>query len=394
MRLLFNTLLALLGSLKLTVACLALAIVLVFVGTLAQAQLGVYRVQSEFFNSFIVFWSPADKPGVKIPVFPGGYLICSVLLLNLIAAHVVRFKPRTNMFGTLLTHTGLALLLLGQFATNLLSTESHIRLAEGEMKNYSESSTSTELAVVDVTEPDIDKVVSIPASLLARASGAHNPAKAAIKHPQLPFSIRVVRYLHNARLSEHPLPGFEKSPATHGVGARFWLGHEHITPGPFNRDVPAALIELEAQTGSIGSWLVSELIPQPQTVEFNGRTWQLNMRPLRHYRPFWLQLIKFTHEKYPGTDIPRNFSSRLRLIRPDTGEDREVSIKMNNPLRYGGETFYQAGYDDTEPHATILQVVRNPTWPTPYIAGAMVTLGLVIQFTGRLYDFLTKQNKT
>jgi len=391
-KVIFNKLLAVLGSLKLTVVCLAFAIVLVFIGTLAQVQLGLYRVQCEFFRSFIVFWTPSDKPELKIPVLPGGYLIGSVLLANLIAAHLARFRTARNKLGGLLTHAGLAVLLLGQFAADMLTTESHMRLAEGEMKNYSESPVSTELAVVDVTEPDTDKVVAIPDSLLARWCRARGASEQIISHPELPFSVRVVLWLQNARLSDQPLAGFDKSPATHGFGVGLWLRDESVAPGSNGRNVPAAVIELVTPTRSLGSWLVSEAIPHPQTVEFDGRTWQLSLRPRRYYRPVWLQLVKFTHEKYPGTDIPRHFSSRVRLIRPDTGEDRQVLIKLNNPLRYGAETFYQAGYDETDPSVTVLQVVRNPSWPTPYVAGAMVGLGLLIQFTKRLVGFLNNRN--
>ena len=51
--------------------------------------------------------------------------------------------------------------------------------------------------------------------------------------------------------------------------------------------------------------------------------------------------------------------------------NRDVLIYMNNPLRYRGETYYQAGFqkDDT---ASILQVVRNPSFVTPYIACIIV----------------------
>ena len=42
------------------------------------------------------------------------------------------------------------------------------------------------------------------------------------------------------------------------------------------------------------------------------------MRFQRRYLPFSLTLIKFSHDIYPGTDIPKNFSSRVRLP-PRTG---------------------------------------------------------------------------
>ena len=56
---------------------------------------------------------------------------------------------------------------------------------------------------------------------------------------------------------------------------------------------------------------------------------------------------------------------------------------MNSPLRYAGETFYQASFapDDS---GTVLQVVRNPGWLLPYISCAVVTLGLVWHFGVRL----------
>ena len=91
-----------------------------------------------------------------------------------------------------------------------------------------------------------------------------------------------------------------------------------------------------------------------------------------------------------GTDIPKNYSSRVRLTRPETGEDREVLIYMNNPLRYGGETYYQSSFlpGDT---GTILQVVRNPSWLTPYVACVLVGVGLSWQFLSHLLKFLKKR---
>ena len=77
----------------------------------------------------------------------------------------------------------------------------------------------------------------------------------------------------------------------------------------------------------------------------------------------------------PGTDIPKNFSSRVLLQRPETGEKREVLIYMNNPLRYAGETYYQSSFDPDD-HGTILQVVHNPSWLTPYFSCVLVGVGL------------------
>src|SRR5271170_5174719 len=122
-------------SLKLTVACLVMALVLVFVGTLAQVEIGLYQVQSEFFRSFFVYWTPGGTR-LKIPVLPGGWLIGLVLLVNLLAAHIKRFQLSRKKIGIILIHAGLIFLLGGQFVTELFQQESQMRIEVGDTKNY------------------------------------------------------------------------------------------------------------------------------------------------------------------------------------------------------------------------------------------------------------------
>ena len=77
--------------------------------------------------------------------------------------------------------------------------------------------------------------------------------------------------------------------------------------------------------------------------------------------------------------------------REHTGEDREVLIYMNNPLRYEGETYYQSGYDERDDRITILQVVRNPSWLVPYISCTLVGIGLTIHFMMHLTRFIRRK---
>src|SRR5687767_12019928 len=75
-----------LSSLRLTVVLLGLGILLVFLGTLAQVHEGTWNTQKIYFQSWVI-----TKPLLyhrRWPViFPGGYLIGTVLLVNLILAH-------------------------------------------------------------------------------------------------------------------------------------------------------------------------------------------------------------------------------------------------------------------------------------------------------------------
>ena len=205
------------SSLRLTIVLLALGMILIFAGTLAQEPLGLYAVQQRFFRSFFVDASafgaalhkfadmilqgfgsslaPINSQQVlaapRIPAFPGGYLIGGVLLLNLITAHLMRFKFTWRKTGIWMVHVGLILLLVGQLATDMLSAESAMHLREGETKNYSESQRIAELAVMDVTDPETDKVVAIPQGLLAHGGD--------ISDSELPFTVRVKSFFAEFR---------------------------------------------------------------------------------------------------------------------------------------------------------------------------------------------------
>jgi hypothetical protein len=103
------------------------------------------------------------------------------------------------------------------------------------------------------------------------------------------------------------------------------------------------------------------------------------MRHRRQYLPYAVTLKKFSHDKYAGTEIPKNFSSLIHLSNPTTREERDVLIYMNQPMRYDGKAFYQASFGKGDT-LSILQVVENPGWLLPYISCVLVALGLIIHF--------------
>jgi len=370
-------------SLRLTVALLTLSLVLIFWATIAQVNLGIWGVQEKFFHSFFVL-EKIPGTGIPVPVFPGGYFIGGLLLINLVAAHVYRFKLEGRKVGILLTHTGLILLLVGELLSGLLQQESQLRLDVGEVKNYSESYRLDELVVLDTTDPKFNEVVAIPEAVVADGG--------LIQHPKLPFQLRLRDYYPNAIIQlRDQLPNAAPAIANNGIGPRVAIIPIPLTYKQDERNAPAANVELVGPEGSLGTWLVSPLLAMPQGFSYQGRTWEIALRFKRYYHPFAMSLMKFTHEKYAGTDIPKNFASRIRLEAPDAHESREVLIYMNNPLRYAGLTFYQASFDPSNDHNTILQVVRNPGWLLPYISCLMMGAGLVIQFGIHLLGFIRKR---
>lgn len=369
------------SSVKLAVVLLALGLILVFWGTLAQVKVGLYQAQNEFFRSWFIYWQPQGS-GIRIPIFPGSYLVGGLLLINLFAAHLRYYKKGWKHFGIALLHIGVVLMLVGQFATDMLSVESYMKIREGAASNYSESNGRWELAIVDTTDEKDDKVVAVPASLLANGK--------TIQDSELPFKFKVLTYHLNSTLSGKQASGLERVEAENTASTQIWWRGLPKETRMNYRDIPSVLVELVEPSGNVRKMLLSGHM-NPQSLTVGGRNLKMDLRPERYYKPYYLHLVDFRFDRYPGTEIPKNYSSRVRVVQPDSGEDREVTIRMNEPLRYAGKTFFQSSFDEVDEKGTVLQVVDNPSWLTPYFACILVAVGMSWQFLVHLVGFATKR---
>jgi hypothetical protein len=406
-------------SLRLTVVLLAFAIILVFIGTLAQVDEGLYNAQARYFRQWIVLG--LDVFGHRIPVIlPGGYLIGTLLLVNLLAAHIYRFQLSVKKIGIQLAHAGVILLLVGQLITDMLAHETQMHFYQGETQSWSESPQSYELIFETPMGSKANQVISIPASWLARSS--------VIQNTNLPFTISVKEYWKNSEPSFRA-PMMTNGPplAPNGVALNFDFSPASEAKTTDDKNVPTALIELDGAGGSLGDWVVSDWtddaqmiegvrdnyvavagdqmarqiikdLTQAQSVSVDGKKYAFMLRAERTVFPFSLTLLKATHTLYEGTDIPKDFRSLVQLQNPQTGENRQVEISMNHPLRYAGLTFYQyqmnaseAAVEAGQTPSSVLMVVHNPGWLTPYVGCGMVAAGLVIQFMFHLVGFITKR---
>lgn len=393
-----------LASLQLTVVLFALSIALVFFGTLAQMDYGIWTVVDQYFWSWVVwvrvdmfakfgmifFDLPRDAKWDGSFPFPGGKLLGGLMLANLLAAHLVRFKLTWKRSGVLLIHSGLILLFVGEFVTREYAVEQRMTIDEGQAVNFTEDTRHVELAF---TAPDTNGeklVVTVPESMLRKAGGK-------ITDPQLPVDIRVDEYMVNSALDDAG-PGKENR-ATAGVGLEAIAVKRAEVSGvdPNQKiDTPSAYITLlkKGTDQPIGTYLISlrlTLMNRKDTVTIDGKPYDVSLRFKRYYKPYSIQLEKFSFDRYMGTEKPRNFSSDVRVIDPDGGADYAYRISMNVPLRHRGETFYQSSFDEATEKTTILQVVKNPGWLLPYISCVVVTLGLILHFGLNLSTFLARR---
>ncbi len=359
--------LAVLASLRLTVVLLVMSIILVFAATLDQVHLGVWGVQEKYFRSFFVF-SQIGGTGFLFPVFPGGTLLGAVLIVNLVTAHLYRFKWSWKKSGIWLTHIGLILLLAGEGLSGMLQKDNQMRIDVGQTRRYSESFRETELAVIETTHPDYDQVVAIPAALLTEGGS--------IQHPLLPFVVKPVAYFANADAAD-ALPGDQPAaePGDRGRG-RGHGGDARCRSRPSRTK----------RTGPPATWSWSGRTDRSAPFSFPPCCSPPSRSPTRGGPSAWPCARSATtcRSRSPWRSSPtrsiraptfRGISrARSACAATTAGTIAQVRIFMNNPLRFGGRAFYQAGYANND-RTTVLQVVRNPSWQIPYLSCALIVLG-------------------
>jgi hypothetical protein len=461
-------------SLKLTVVLLALSMILVFVGTLAQVDKGIWTVMDQYFRCFIaridlpvLFPRSWNIPNIWIP-FPGGFLIGFLLTINLLMVHSASFKILARggrrvagilmlllgilvvvgvMFGwgtthvaatendafwrvflrlgrgtlaavvlyaacvmlyrqragMVLLHGGILFLLVGEFITAQFAVEANLTIREGETATYLDRSQQLEVAFTETSNPERDIVTVIPQKLLKEGT--------VLQPDGLPFQIKVHRYMVNSSYPQ-PLGSIPKAkradyPQYAGNGSNVYVVEQREVSGTASsRNAPSVDVELlDNETGeSLGRYILSlwfypnfvnRAWDMPTSFSIDGRDYTAYFRFAREYlrsttgSPYTIKLLDFKHEKYEGTQMPKDFSSRIRLVNEGDDIDRELRIWMNNPLRYARRTFYQSGYlpDDS---GTVLQVVRNDAWMIPYLSCMIVFVGMAAQFVQSFKRYLRR----
>ena len=385
------------GSLRITVVLFALSMVLVFVGTLAQKDTGILTVVNQYFRSFFVwvrfqvFFPSTMKVGGGFP-FVGGWLIGAVLMVNVLAAHITRFRYTAKRIGIVLIHVGIIVLMGGELITGLAAVEGNMTIRGGGYANYTEEQDKVELAFVTASSKDPNKEhhVIIPQAALTK--------RTRIKNDELPFDVEVLQYMVNSKRVDLDTGGANRATAGYGLHTKVVEVPEVSGTDPDQkRDLASAYVRLYEKgtdkaldTYLVTLWYLTIPDLKPQELTQGEKSCGMSLRFKRTYKPYTVFLKEFRHDLYPGTSTPKNFSSDVRLIDSSRNVDRTTLISMNNPLRYQGETFFQASFLPND-EGTVLQVVRNPAWPLPYISCTLVGIGLLVHFGTYLVIFLRRR---
>jgi len=320
---------------------------LIFVGTIAQKSMGLYDAQRVFFSSFFFL-------GFGVVPLPGGYSVLLVMTVNLVCKFLFLSPWTRAKVGIHIIHLSVIILLVGGLLTALTMKEGYIALQDGEsgavIQDYHKRTLSfgTDFIVnfYDVKYAD---------------------------YSALPFDVEILQTCENSGIA--PREDLD-DPDNDGIGAASMAALVCVQPSPENeRNIAGLLFRVSnaAEDTQNGVYLA-----------FEGRQTQdeimgLPVRLDREERalPFTVTLNRFRREVYPGSNMPRDYQSRVTIT--DGAVTWPAVIAMNEPLRYGGYTFYQAStYLDKDGRpVSVLSVVTNKGWIFPYLSGILLTVGLI-----------------
>ena len=321
--------------------------------------------------------------------------------LILLTGCILVFKKRA---GIVLLHGGIGLMMLGEVVVGFWAVENQMRLQEGQKQNYVYDIREVELAAIDSTDPDEDKVVAIPESMLSQVK---EDKPTLVETKELPFDIEVVEFMRNSDL--RPIEADDDNRATAGTGLQYLAEKTDDVSGLSSAtDIPSAYLKItDRESGKVvdtvlvSMWFSERSMmmnkpDRPEVITVDGKPWDLYLRFKRTYKPYSISLVDVRKDDYVGTNTPRNYSSDVVLTDPTRNVERPVKIWMNNPLRFAGETFYQSGYNLDESSGTeftTLAIVKNSGWMIPYVSCMVVMVGMLAQFSISLFRFIKRRDR-
>lgn len=120
-----------------------------------------------------------------------------------------------------------------------------------------------------------------------------------------------------------------------GATRKEWIGRL----GPHLTHLSIIVILVGSLIGSIWGFKGYVTIPQGESIDavaLNGATQEVNL-------DFAIRCDKFSMSHYPGSQIAKDYLSDLTVLEGGR-EVRKKTIRVNDPLRYKGISFYQSSY--------------------------------------------------
>ena len=385
MNVLGNRVIKVLSSLRLCCTLLMLLGLLTWLGTLEQAEHGLYEVQRKYFESYILFY---DAGPISVPL-PGANLVMTLLFMNIVVGGIVRLRKTSKQLGVLIVHVGMLLLFTAGFIKLNYSEEGHVTLYEGDVSNTYQSYHRWEVAVSRALPDMTVKEWLIPEEQFLKAEADESLT---FRSDDLPFDVVLSHVMGNSQLLRKG-PMFEvDAPVIDGK----YLQEEQRLPDA-ERNTAGVYVSLQesADDTQVDALLWGRDV-NPYRVDVDGVQWAVQLRRERYPMPFTIALDDFMKEEHPGTMMPKWFSSDVTVV--EEGSPRTLRISMNEPLRNNGLVLYQASWGPANsapgtPLFSTLAVVRNPADQYPLYACILIAIGLLLHFLRRLSSYIRAESR-
>lgn len=328
--------------------------VLTVLGTVTQKNLGLYAATEKYINS-IIFWIG------PVPL-PGGLTTIGVIFLALSIKFIFFSKWQWKQAGIILTHMGILLLLLGGIVTTSISREGFMIIPEGQsnsaISDYKNkvlvfSKKDTVLQTIKFEELIVDQTIQIDN-----------------------IEIKILEACRNCSA---------QAPSGKFVNLQGLAVNMELIGVPDQKNIEenfsGLIFELISAKDKniLGTYIIMEDMPKNPVIDGIKITLEREKQNL----PFGIFLKDFRKIDYPGTRKAREYESDL--IVEDGNVSWPATIRMNEPLRYKGYSFYQSSFEQRpDIELTVLSVVKNSGWLFPYISTLIIFAGLLLHLIIRL----------
>ncbi len=385
------------ASFKLATVVLVLMTVVTLFGTLGQVEHGLHAAKAKYFHSF--YFVETFK-GVPL-LFPGGLLLMLVLFVNMTLGAIVKVKKRWKGAGLLISHFGMLMLLAGGFVTWAFSTDGYMALYPGMTSDRVESYRDWQLEIAPISQEGVgEKAWIYPSELL----DTMRPDEQRVIHAEsLPFDVVINGYSKNAT----PVP--TSAPVAAGVAGKEIDGFKLSPQKPSKeaeQNLPGCFIEIRPKDGGpsveailwAGSYKFDPREkPMPFTFTVGDQLYGALLVKKSWTVPFEVRLDEFVFERHPGITTARNYESRVTRI--EEGQpDKPLEIKMNEPMRYAGYTFFQESFGPggSQPGDEMFSqfaVANNPADQWPLWSLVVTGVGLGVHFLVMLVNFTVRSRQ-
>lgn len=378
----------------LAVTCLLLLLILTWLSTLEQPAKGLYEVQKRYYDAEAWYvvpeldWLPKinGKP-VSLPL-PGAYLVSAVLFVNLFLGGILRIRKGWKNIGVIISHFSMISLLIAGFVSHHYSKEGIMAVYQGDTSDFAQSYTEYTIEVAEIVNGEKEKPYVLPTEHL-KSLGADQSRVFEI--PELGIELNVSGWMRNSARVKVDKDDAGKDVIEVDGWALQWLKTnptEELNLAGCHVDV-----FVEGDQDKTARLVLHGGDPNACTITVDGKIYGLRLMREIWPMPFQVRLDESIGEYYPGTRKPSTFQSDITRIAD--GSEQAFRIKMNEPMRYGGYTLYQARWEDSgDRPMSGFAIVKNPSDQWPKYSLYISILGLTIHFGMKLGGFVGKSSKT